>query len=70
MSPLSEEDPGYIKIPSSEDRVHCLVSVMPADKMAFLGKHVIQKMRDIRLAAADMGKRAKYCLVVLVGYTN
>ncbi|XP_014058583.1 interferon-induced protein 44 isoform X2 [Salmo salar] len=55
MSPLSEEDPGYIKIPSSEDRVHCLVSVMPADKMAFLGKHVIQKMRDIRLAAADMG---------------
>uniref|UniRef100_A0A673YW95 Interferon-induced protein 44-like n=1 Tax=Salmo trutta TaxID=8032 RepID=A0A673YW95_SALTR len=51
MSPLSEKDHGYIKIPSSEDRVHCLVSVMPADKMAFLGKHVIQKMRDIRLAA-------------------
>ncbi|KAM9472000.1 interferon-induced protein 44-like [Salvelinus alpinus] len=55
MSPLSEEDPGYIKIPSSEDRVHCLVSVMPADKMAFLRESVIQKMRDIRLAAAEKG---------------
>uniref|UniRef100_A0A8C7IIN6 G domain-containing protein n=1 Tax=Oncorhynchus kisutch TaxID=8019 RepID=A0A8C7IIN6_ONCKI len=55
MSPLSEEDPGYIKIPSSEDRVHCLVIVMPADKMAFLREGVIQKIRAVRLAAAEMG---------------
>nr|XP_023998582.1 interferon-induced protein 44-like [Salvelinus alpinus] len=54
ISPLSEEDPGYINTHSSEDRVHCLVSVISADKMAVL-IGVIQKMRNIRVGAADMG---------------
>ncbi|CAB1342294.1 unnamed protein product, partial [Coregonus sp. 'balchen'] len=53
--PLSEEDNGYKKSPSSSDRAHCLVSPIPADTFTLMDDDVIKKMRAIRLVASDMG---------------
>ncbi|XP_030641296.1 interferon-induced protein 44-like [Chanos chanos] len=54
-SPLSEGDPGYNSSPSLKDKVHCLVSVLPADKISLIDDAVIKKMRKIREEASDMG---------------
>ncbi|KAG7477862.1 hypothetical protein MATL_G00074070 [Megalops atlanticus] len=54
-SPLSEDDPYYNNSPSLEDKVHCLVTVLATDKLSFMPKELISKLRDIRLEASDMG---------------
>ncbi|XP_030641305.1 interferon-induced protein 44-like [Chanos chanos] len=54
-SPLSEGDPGYNSSPSLKDKVHCLVSVLPGDKISLIDDTVIKKMRKIREKASDMG---------------
>ncbi|XP_028841462.1 interferon-induced protein 44-like [Denticeps clupeoides] len=54
-APLSEEDPDYKRDPSPTDKVHCLVCLLPADKISFLTDDIFAKMRSIREQASDMG---------------
>ncbi|XP_048103688.1 interferon-induced protein 44-like isoform X2 [Alosa alosa] len=63
-----EEDNGYIKDTSLSDRVHCLVSIIPADSVLWcadskkISQHAMQekdeafinKMKDVRAEAASM----------------
>lgn len=53
---LSEDDPDYNSSPTLNDKVHCLVCVIPSDKVTIISNEVVAKMREIRLAASDMGK--------------
>ncbi|XP_062411573.1 interferon-induced protein 44-like [Sardina pilchardus] len=56
VSALSESDKYYNISPSLNDKIHCLVSVIPADKISLLDdtSGVIVKMRDVREAANDL----------------
>ena len=49
-------DPSYNPSPTLDDKVHVLVSVIPADSVTSLSDKVWNKMRKVRLAARDMGK--------------
>ncbi|XP_067458885.1 interferon-induced protein 44-like [Thunnus thynnus] len=53
-SPLSDGDPGYISSPSADDKVHVLVCVCSANASE-IKEPVMQKMREIREAASDLG---------------
>ncbi|XP_071769111.2 interferon-induced protein 44-like [Centroberyx gerrardi] len=55
ISTLSEEDQGYNSCPTVDDKVHALVCVIPADAVSRMSDEVVGKMRDIRLAASNMG---------------
>ncbi|XP_029293072.1 interferon-induced protein 44-like isoform X1 [Cottoperca gobio] len=52
---LKESDQEYNSCPSLDDKVHALVCVMPADLVSLISDEVVKKMRDVRLAASDMG---------------
>ncbi|KAK1797571.1 hypothetical protein P4O66_000862 [Electrophorus voltai] len=52
---ISEENPHYLKNPSLSDRIHCLVSVVAADRIAVMDQEIINKMRQVRQAANRMG---------------
>uniref|UniRef100_A0A668RRF9 G domain-containing protein n=1 Tax=Oreochromis aureus TaxID=47969 RepID=A0A668RRF9_OREAU len=54
-SSLSEHDHDYNKVPTLNDKVHVLVSVIDANKAKLLSDDIWKKMRDVRLAARDMG---------------
>ncbi|CAI5675144.1 unnamed protein product [Oreochromis niloticus] len=54
-SSLSEHDHDYNKVPTLNDKVHVLVCVIDANKVKLLSDDIIKKMRDVRLAASDMG---------------
>ncbi|XP_065326762.1 interferon-induced protein 44-like [Pelmatolapia mariae] len=51
-SSLSEHDN---KVPTLNDKVHVLVSVIDANNVKLLSDDIMRKMRDVRLAASDMG---------------
>ncbi|XP_030641307.1 interferon-induced protein 44-like [Chanos chanos] len=53
-SPLSEGNHGYKQNPSLTDKVHCLVSVLPADKISLMKDVIFEKMRTIREKARDL----------------
>ncbi|XP_017576507.1 interferon-induced protein 44-like [Pygocentrus nattereri] len=55
VSPLSEEDPGYIREPRLKDKVHCLVSVVPASSISRMDIGVIKKMEVVRKKAMSLG---------------
>ncbi|KAM9454561.1 interferon-induced protein 44-like isoform 1-T6 [Clarias gariepinus] len=55
LKPLNKGDPKYIENTSLKDRVHCLVSVLPADKISIITDEVIQKMRAVREQARGLG---------------
>ncbi|XP_071379054.1 uncharacterized protein [Centroberyx affinis] len=55
ISTLSEGDQGYNSSPTVDDKVHVLVCVIPANAISLLSDEVLKKMRDIRVAASDMG---------------
>ncbi|KAL3987231.1 growth arrest and DNA-damage-inducible protein [Sarotherodon galilaeus] len=54
-SSLSEHDHDYNKEPTLNDKVHVLVSVIDANRAKLLSDDLIKQMRDVRLAASDMG---------------
>lgn len=56
QTPLSGADEeNYNYSPTINDKTHVLVCVVPATTVSILENYVIQKMRAVRLAAADLG---------------
>ncbi|XP_076857253.1 interferon-induced protein 44-like [Brachyhypopomus gauderio] len=53
--PITEKDPKYCRNPSLSDRIHCLVSVVGAEKITMMDQEFINKMRKVREAASGMG---------------
>ncbi|KAI4873967.1 hypothetical protein NFI96_030644, partial [Prochilodus magdalenae] len=51
---ISKDDEHYISNPTLNDQIHCLISVIPADKITLMGDEVIQKMKAIRTEASDL----------------
>lgn len=62
---LKEGDPGYNSCPGLNDIVHVLVTVIRADLVSLLSKNTMDKLRDVRLAASEMGKTTvrKLCVI-------
>uniref|UniRef100_A0A3Q3KVG8 Interferon-induced protein 44-like n=1 Tax=Mastacembelus armatus TaxID=205130 RepID=A0A3Q3KVG8_9TELE len=54
-SKLSEHDGFYNRSPNLNDQVHVLVCVVSADTVAYTSDEVLQKIRDIRKEASDLG---------------
>ncbi|KAM6913302.1 interferon-induced protein 44-like [Lycodopsis pacificus] len=54
-APFRETDRDYISSPTLEDRVHVLVCVIPADSVSLISDEVVKKLREVRLAAAELG---------------
>uniref|UniRef100_A0AAQ4S4K5 G domain-containing protein n=1 Tax=Gasterosteus aculeatus aculeatus TaxID=481459 RepID=A0AAQ4S4K5_GASAC len=52
---IQENDKYYNSSPTLNDKVHVLVSVIPAGSVSILSDGVVKKMREVRLAASDMG---------------
>ncbi|KAK2817751.1 hypothetical protein Q7C36_021684 [Tachysurus vachellii] len=55
VSPLTDADPNYVHEPSLKNKVHCLVSVVPANSISLMKTEMIQKMQTVRNAALDLG---------------
>ncbi|XP_027140583.1 interferon-induced protein 44 [Larimichthys crocea] len=55
VSKISEDDHKYNKIPTLNDHVHVLVCVVSATTSNILSAESVAKMREVRLAARDMG---------------
>ncbi|XP_049417581.1 interferon-induced protein 44-like [Epinephelus fuscoguttatus] len=55
IAKISEDDNYYNKDPTLKDQVHVLVCVVSADTSSILSDEHVKKMRDVRLAARDMG---------------
>ncbi|XP_072535224.1 interferon-induced protein 44-like [Salminus brasiliensis] len=53
-SPLTEHNLYYCKNPDLKDRIHCLVNIIPADKISILDDKVIQKMKKVRDEASKL----------------
>ncbi|XP_076857271.1 interferon-induced protein 44-like [Brachyhypopomus gauderio] len=52
---ILEDNPLYRINPSLSDRIHCLVNVIAADKIALMDVEVINKMKKVREAASRIG---------------
>ncbi|XP_053471546.1 interferon-induced protein 44 [Ictalurus furcatus] len=52
---IDKDDRNYISNPGLKDKVHCLVSVLPADKISLISDDVIKKMRAVREKARELG---------------
>ncbi|XP_078017178.1 interferon-induced protein 44-like [Epinephelus lanceolatus] len=55
LSKITEDDNYYNKDPTLKDQVHVLVCVVSAETSNILSNEYVKKMRDVRLAARDMG---------------
>ncbi|XP_073350106.1 interferon-induced protein 44-like [Pagrus major] len=51
---MQKGDPFYNPYPTLNDRVHVLVSVIPAGSVPLLTEEAVKKMREVRLAASEM----------------
>ncbi|KAI4900442.1 hypothetical protein NFI96_012705, partial [Prochilodus magdalenae] len=54
LSAIPENDLKYNRSPNLNEKVHCLVSIIPADSISRMSDKVIHKMRTIRQKAALM----------------
>ncbi|XP_060945508.1 interferon-induced protein 44-like isoform X1 [Limanda limanda] len=54
-SALMEGDYGYNSDPTLEDKVHVLVGVVPADAVSRISDEMVKKIREVRLAASELG---------------
>lgn len=52
---INENDSKYNPNPSLQDRIHCLVSVLPADTVSQMDESMFRQMRTVREAARDLG---------------
>ncbi|KAI3359930.1 hypothetical protein L3Q82_014287 [Scortum barcoo] len=52
---LTKKDEGYNPSPTAKDKVHVLVCVLPVGSVSLMNDGVVEKMRDVRLAASEMG---------------
>ncbi|KAI4884509.1 hypothetical protein NFI96_029498 [Prochilodus magdalenae] len=52
---ISEDNKDYISNPTLNDQIHCLISVVAADKVTLMNDGVIQKMKAIRAEASKLG---------------
>ncbi|XP_060945688.1 interferon-induced protein 44-like [Limanda limanda] len=52
---LMKGDDGYNPDPTLEDKVHILVCVIPVDLVSRLSDEMVKKIRDVRLAASELG---------------
>ncbi|KAF3700285.1 Interferon-induced protein 44-like [Channa argus] len=52
---LMENDRNYYSCPTPDDKVHVLVSVVPAGLVSILSDDIFKKMRDVRIAASEIG---------------
>uniref|UniRef100_A0A3B1JY38 Interferon-induced protein 44-like n=1 Tax=Astyanax mexicanus TaxID=7994 RepID=A0A3B1JY38_ASTMX len=55
VDPIFTTSRYYIHNPTLNDRMHCLVSVIPADRISMMEDEVIQKMKEIKAAASTLG---------------
>ncbi|KAI7811113.1 interferon-induced protein 44 isoform X2 [Triplophysa rosa] len=55
VRPITKEDSKYDKHSSLKDKIHCLVSVFPANQISSIPEDVLRKMREVREKARDMG---------------
>ncbi|KAM9454054.1 interferon-induced protein 44-like isoform 1-T3 [Clarias gariepinus] len=51
---LTSECNEYVKNPSLDEKVHCLVHVLPGDKITIMSDNIIAKMRTVREKARDL----------------
>ncbi len=56
MSSLSEGDQFYNDNPTSNDKVQVLICVIPANTPASLEKETVEKIREVRMAASELGE--------------
>ncbi|XP_036419642.1 interferon-induced protein 44-like [Colossoma macropomum] len=52
--PISENDPKYNHYPKPSDKIHCLVSILPADAISRMDYSVIAKMKAVRKRASEL----------------
>ncbi|XP_042565249.1 interferon-induced protein 44-like isoform X2 [Clupea harengus] len=53
--PVPEKDRNYNRSPTPSDKIHCLISVLPADKISLMEKNnLFEKMGEIRKKASGM----------------
>ncbi|KAL7886958.1 hypothetical protein AOLI_G00046790 [Acnodon oligacanthus] len=53
--PLSENSQYYLRDPSLNDQMHCLVNVIPADMISVIKDDYVKKMKEVREEASRMG---------------
>ncbi|XP_036430904.1 interferon-induced protein 44-like [Colossoma macropomum] len=53
--PLSEGNKYYRDNPTLNDTMHCLVNIIPADKLALIKDDFIERMKAVRAIASKMG---------------
>ncbi|XP_063067214.1 interferon-induced protein 44-like [Engraulis encrasicolus] len=54
VSSISEDDRYYNSRPRLSDRIHCVVSIIPALTISMMDDDVIRKMKEVRAKAAQM----------------
>ncbi|XP_036419341.1 interferon-induced protein 44-like isoform X2 [Colossoma macropomum] len=54
LTELTDEKREYDQTPSLDGKVHCLVSILPADKISMMPQSVICEMRKVREKARDL----------------
>uniref|UniRef100_A0A3B1J9Z8 G domain-containing protein n=1 Tax=Astyanax mexicanus TaxID=7994 RepID=A0A3B1J9Z8_ASTMX len=52
---IREKDPRYNHNPTMKDKIHCLVFVLPADKISMVDDDILKKMKTVRKRARDAG---------------
>ncbi|XP_055061948.2 interferon-induced protein 44 [Misgurnus anguillicaudatus] len=52
---ITHEDSMYNRNPSLKDKIHCLVSVLPANKISIMDNEVKRQMIEVRMKARDVG---------------
>ncbi|KAI4877480.1 hypothetical protein NFI96_020213, partial [Prochilodus magdalenae] len=54
VNPVKTDSPFYIRNPSMKDRIHCLVYIIPADRLSLIKGDFIEKMKTVRQRAKGM----------------
>ncbi|KAI4894556.1 hypothetical protein NFI96_004455 [Prochilodus magdalenae] len=53
-APITEDNPKYKQCPKPCDKIHCLVSIVPADAISGIDYSVIEKMKTVRNKASEL----------------